>query len=439
MDMRLLRQSVADSGETGLLHCGDNLELMRSLPDDSVHFIYADPPFFTGKHYRRDDVGFDDSWSGGLEDYLAWLLVRLTEMKRLLVAGGALYVHLDWHAVHYVKVALDDVFGRKNFLNEIIWTYSAGGRSKRFWSRKHDTILYYVNGPGWTFNADAVRVPYASDMTRWSYSRGHMRGREMPRGKVPEDVFTDVQLNTMARERTGYPTQKPARLLKRLILASSHPNDVVADFFMGSGTTLAVAQVTGRRWLGADRSPAAIALGWERLGYTGRLERGGTYQWPEGGSWQEPLPGLVALPASWRFSEKKPRDDRGEGNVLYCATDYDAADRESALQRGLMGYDSQLVRCCPYPRDDLTRITGGGGNARLHLGPDLCIQREGRGRFLANCTAGQRVHWRVKDDSGGYEMTGPILQVNAGLSGNCMVSCLVTDEQGAGAVRWHRL
>ncbi len=440
MRPRIRWQRCAGSPDDGRLYCGDNMDFMQTLPDESIHLIYADPPFFSGKTYRHRAGVFDDSWPGGLEDYLSWLLQRLKEMKRLLVPGGTLYVHLDWHAVHHVKVALDKLFGPKNFLNEIIWAYSAGGRSKRFWSRKHDTILYYVKGPGWTFNADAVRVPYASDMTRWSYKRGRMQGRDMPRGKVPEDVFTDVQLNTMAKERTGYPTQKPASLLQRLILASSDRQDVIADFFAGSGTSLVVAQRTGRKWLGADSAPAAVALTWERLGQRGQIERGSSYQWLQGEWWQNPLSKLVALPPGWRLCTENPKDDSHGGNTFYCTSAYDEGDRTLAGRRGLKGFDSQLALSQPYPLDEVARATGAGGNAHLWPGPEPCIEADGTERLLVRPKEGETVHWWMQDEHGcTYELHGPVLSLMPEIKENGRISCLVVDEKGAGAVRRYHL
>ncbi|HSW46755.1 MAG TPA: site-specific DNA-methyltransferase [Phycisphaerae bacterium] len=250
---------------------------MSRLPSGSIDLIYADPPFFTGK--RRAHGGgrhaFTDCWSGGLTDYLAFLRSRLEEMRRLLKPSGALYVHLDWHAVHHVKIMLDEVFGSENFLNEIIWSYRTGGCSRRWFPRKHDTLLVYARRIGrhrfnilrdGVFRTDGLKYdetgrPYKS--TRAGRLYFHREGPAIT------DVWEIPFLSTVSRERVGYPTQKPEALLERVIRASTDGGDVVADFFCGSGTTLAVAARLGRRWLGCDVSPGAVRLSRRRLGVRG--------------------------------------------------------------------------------------------------------------------------------------------------------------------------
>jgi DNA modification methylase len=248
---------------------GDCLEIMRALPAGSFDVLYLDPPFFSNKDYhlhngdRGSVYSFSDIWSEGLPEYLQWLEARLVEMRRLLQPEGALFVHLDWHAVHYVKVILDRVFGYENFQNELIWFYSGGGTSRSHFARKHDNILYYTkSAKSWKFYADRVRESY-----KWTDGQKRADGsaRDLERGKLPDDVWQHHALMPWASESLGYPTQKPEELLRRLLLATSDEGDVVGDFFCGGGTTAAVAQQLGRRWVTADISRVAICLTAERI------------------------------------------------------------------------------------------------------------------------------------------------------------------------------
>ena len=235
----------------------DALDLAASLQPGSIDLIYVDPPFFSGREQRgtrhrgQADVSYADRWDGDLGAYLAWLEARLALLRPLLKPSGSLYVHLDWHAVHYVKVDLDRLFGYDNFLNEIVWLYGLGGSSVRYWPRKHDTLLWYAREVG-RHHFEAVRVPATSQ---------RMKGRT----KKAPDHWDIPSLNNMAKERLGYPTQKPEALLERIILSSCPEGGVVADFFCGSGTALAVAERTGRRWVGCDLSADAIAVTHTRL------------------------------------------------------------------------------------------------------------------------------------------------------------------------------
>ena len=251
----------------------DNLAMMRDLPAACCDLIYADPPFFTG----RTDVqsngkhAVHDSWPGGLESYLKFLQPRLAEMRRLLKPAGSLYVHLDWHAVHYVKVLLDELFGYEHFINEVIWSYRTGGRSTRWFARKHDTLLVYARKIGkhtfhlmrdGVFRTDGLN--YDKDGRPYKQTRA---GRLYfhPDGPALTDVWEIPFLSTVSLERTGYPTQKPVALLERVIKASTNPGDVVGDFFCGSGTSLAVAKRLGRQWIGCDASASAVRLANGRL------------------------------------------------------------------------------------------------------------------------------------------------------------------------------
>jgi len=260
---------------------GDNLEVARTLPDESFRLIYLDPPFNTGrtqKHravqtvrdpegdrtgyggerYRtvtRTLYGYDDRF----EDYWGFLEPRLAEAWRLLDARGTLYLHLDYREAHYAKVALDALFGRDCFLNELIWAYDYGGKSNRRWPAKHDTILVYVKDPERYFfdNESVDREPYMAP--------GLVTPEKVARGKLPTDVWWHTIVATGGAERTGYPTQKPEGILRRIVQASSAPGDAVLDLFAGSGTTGAVASALGRRFLLVDANPDAVDVMRRRL------------------------------------------------------------------------------------------------------------------------------------------------------------------------------
>lgn len=233
-------------------YCGDNLEIMKELPSESIDLIYADPPFFTQRNW--DD--FDDTFND-MNDYLDFIRPRLVECRRVLSNTGSIYCHLDWHAVHYVKVMMDEIFGYKNFRNEIIWHYASGGAPKDRLAKKHDNILVYSKGKHPTFNIQ--RIPYRTIIGRTEEHKYH------PDGKMMDDVWDIGILSTAANERTGYKTQKPGKLLERIIEISTNPGDLILDPFCGSGTTVAVAQKLGRRWIGIDDNPDAIKLTESRL------------------------------------------------------------------------------------------------------------------------------------------------------------------------------
>ncbi|MFG0331151.1 MAG: DNA-methyltransferase [Phycisphaerales bacterium] len=233
----------------GTLETGDNLPFMRSLADASIDFVYIDPPFNTGGR-RRDASGeYPDSWLT-VDDYLEFMRPRLREMRRLLRPTGSLMLHCDWRSSHHLRLLLDDLFGADAFINHLIWSYGLGGSSPRRFARKHDDILFYGRSTAYFF--DAPRVPATS---------ARMRGQL----KKATDVIDIPTLNNMARERTGYPTQKPLKLLDLLIRAACPAGGVVADFFCGSGTTLVAAQRLDRGWIGCDISSDAIRITRERL------------------------------------------------------------------------------------------------------------------------------------------------------------------------------
>ncbi len=261
----------------GALASGDNLLLLRRIPDAAVDLVVTDPPFCTGLE-RRSPPGtseaerttsalYNDRWAD-LESYLQFLRTRLQELHRILKPTGSLVIHLDYRAVHEIKIELDRLFGRKRFVNEIIWHYTGGGRARRYFSRKHDTLLWYARGSRWTFHIDELRQPYkptSGYAKSGIVSRAGKRYLPHPDGTPVDDVWDIPLINPMSKERTGFPTQKPEQLLDRLIRGLSSPGDLVCDPFCGSGTALVVAQRLGRRWIGADQTDEAIRVTRERL------------------------------------------------------------------------------------------------------------------------------------------------------------------------------
>lgn len=264
---------------------GDNKLVMASLLKEfkgQIDLIYIDPPFDVGADFTMDlqigdendsidkdqsameMVAYRDMWGKGLDSYLHMMFDRLTLIKELLSDTASIFVHCDWRVNYYLRYLLDDVFGRENFNNEIVWHYDQGARPKSAFGRKHDTIFWYAKTTMKRFNIESILVPFESGMTKWRYTKGGQAGKEMPKGKVPSDVW-DIKLNAMSSEHNGYPTQKPEALLERIIKASSNEGDLVADFFCGSGTTGAVAEKLGRRWIMADLGRFAIHTSRKRL------------------------------------------------------------------------------------------------------------------------------------------------------------------------------
>lgn len=255
---------------------GDNLSVLEGLPADSFQLIYIDPPFNTGKKQTRQTlrtiraeggsrVGFQGKsydtvkgtvlgYNDAFEDYWEFLEPRLEEAWRVLTPTGTLYLHLDYRESHYAKVLLDGLFGRECFLNEIVWAYDYGARTKKKWPAKHDTILVYVKDPSsYHFDSEAVdREPYMAP--------GLVTPEKAERGKLPTDVWWHTIVSPTGKEKTGYATQKPLGILRRIIQASSRPGDWVLDFFGGSGTTGAAAAELDRRFLLVDQNPEAIEV-----------------------------------------------------------------------------------------------------------------------------------------------------------------------------------
>lgn len=273
--------------EPNRLFWGDNLHVMRSLPSESIDLIYIDPPFFSGRNYnvifgdKNELRSFTDIWEGGMTGYLIWLNARLVEMKRLLKPTGSIWLHLDHHAVHYVRVEMDKIFGNKNFLNEIVWAYTSGGVSTSWFGRKHDSIIvfaknlgkHYINLPKEKSYTRTLPEPHTNSGKSLGVLRdeqcdlcGNGKPGQKYRLVTARDVWTDLRsLFRNDAEMIGYPTQKPERLLSRIITAGCPENGVVADFFLGGGTTITVADRLGRRWIGCDQSRVAIAISSDRI------------------------------------------------------------------------------------------------------------------------------------------------------------------------------
>ena len=266
----------------------DNLDALARVPDESVDLVYIDPPFNTGRRQQRmqmrtersedgDRVGFKGqryrtirlgarSFADAYDDYLAFLEPRIEQAHRVLKQTGTFYLHLDFREVHYCRVLADAIFGRDCFLNEIIWAYDYGARTKRRWPPKHDNILMYVKDPkSYIFNVDDIdRIPYMAP--------GLVGADKAAKGKLPTDTWWHTIVSPTGKEKLGYPTQKPIGLLKRMVLASSPPGGLVLDFFAGSGTAGAAALETGRQFLLVDDNPEAIEVMRRRFGSVAGVE-----------------------------------------------------------------------------------------------------------------------------------------------------------------------
>ena len=267
----------------GEIWLGDNLDLLKRIPDRSCHLIYIDPPFNTGAPQKRhritvtpDPLGTRTGFSGTrytatpspsptypdtFDNFLKFIEPRIREAHRILTDNGSLFFHIDYREVHYAKVLIDTIFGRASFLNEIIWSYDYGGKPRTRWPAKHDNLLWYAKDPtNYTFNYDAIdRIPYlAPDL---------VTPEKALRGKIPTDVWWMTIVPTNSREKTGYPTQKPLKLLNRIVAVHSNPGDTILDFFAGSGTTGMAAALANRRFILIDESPEAVRIMSKRLAF----------------------------------------------------------------------------------------------------------------------------------------------------------------------------
>ena len=264
------------------IYFGDNLDVLPTLSAQQFRLIYIDPPFNTGYQQKRkrlrtvrdddgDRIGFqgkrfrsellgESAFDDSFDDYLAFLRPRLEQAKRLLTEDGSLFFHIDYREVHYCKLLLDSIFGRECFMNEIIWAYDYGGRSKSRWPAKHDNILWYVKDPNnFVFNYAAIdRIPYMAP--------GLVTPEKAARGKTPTDVWWLTIVSPTGKEKTGYPTQKPLKLLERIIAVHSKEGDSVLDFFAGTGTTGVAAEKLGRTYTMIDISKEAVNVMKSRFG-----------------------------------------------------------------------------------------------------------------------------------------------------------------------------
>ena len=260
----------------------DNLEALASVPDESAALVYIDPPFntgrtqsrttistvrdevsgdrtgFQGKRYRTIEIG-TSGYADAFDDYLGFLEPRLREARRVLKPDGSFFLHVDYREVHYCKVLLDDLFGRASFINEIIWAYDYGARSKSRWPAKHDNILWYAKDPAnYTFRYDEIdRIPYLAP--------GLVGAEKAARGKTPTDVWWHTIVSPNGKEKTGYATQKPLGIIERIVRVHTHPGDLVIDFFAGSGTLGEAAARLGRDFIMIDDNPDAIRVMSKRL------------------------------------------------------------------------------------------------------------------------------------------------------------------------------
>lgn len=261
---------------------GDNLEVLKTLDAETVDLIYIDPPFNTGKRQERTRIKTVQDRTGGdrtgfqgrryrtirlgttgyadvFDDFLGFLAPRIEEAYRILKPFGSFFLHMDYREVHYCKLLLDFIFGREAFMNEIIWAYDYGGRTRKKWPPKHDNILWYAKDPAhYTFHYDEMdRIPYMAP--------GLVGKEKSARGKTPTDVWWHTIVSPNGKEKTGYATQKPLGILKRIVRVHSNPGDVLLDFFAGSGTLGEAAAMLGREFVLVDNNPEAIRVMHRRL------------------------------------------------------------------------------------------------------------------------------------------------------------------------------
>jgi site-specific DNA-methyltransferase (adenine-specific) len=293
---------------------GDCLDVLGGLDDGVARLVYLDPPFNTGKVQERtrlrtvrdadgDRTGFNgrryrtevlgsSGWNDAYDDYLGFLAPRLEAARRVLTADGSLFFHIDPREAHYCKVLLDGLFGRASFMNEIVWAYDYGGRTRTRWPAKHDSIFWYARDPShYVFDYEAIdRVPYLAP--------GLVGPEKAARGKTPTDVWWQTIVSPTGKERTGYPTQKPVKILERIVRVHTEPGDLVVDPFAGSGTTGEAAARLGRDYLLVDENPDAVRVMRERLAWDGPDVLDGSQPEDGPGADVEGSPGLTAPPAS---------------------------------------------------------------------------------------------------------------------------------------------
>lgn len=383
-----------------------------------IRLIYMDPPFAVGTDFCMPvaegaggeavrAVAYSDVWSG-LPAFLSMLHERLLLAREALAPDGVLYLHCDYRTAAHLRLLLDEVFGPERFLGDIVWHYTGGGRARRWFSRKHDRILCYAASSRWYFNPDAVRVPYKpgsgyakSGIT----SAAGKRYMPHPDGTPVDDVWDIPMVNPMAGERNGYPTQKPERLLERIILASSRPGDLVADFFCGSGTTAAVAARLGRRWLAVDDSPLAVHATRKRL-----LAQGGAFS----------LACIGPGRAGWEAPEKARFEHRAAvpgGELVYVLSDFRirAEGTAGGVRVTLEGFQARFIGAAGGG--------GRGGRGRCGLAGLCGEEADAWTRWLDYWSVGWSVGWSV--------------DWNAEQDADAPPACALVAPEGACAVQWH--
>ena len=259
--------------KTNVIYHGDNLSIMKGFESNKIDLIYIDPPFFSQKNYGY----FNDSWKD-MKHYIEWMQPRIKECYRLLKDTGSIFLHCDYHSSHRLRCLLDDEFGENNFVNEIIWHYKKWTNSPKNFQKNHDNIWVYKKGKEHIFNKqyqpyaddkwveDTVRIVKNGKLVRAKDKNGNFIKRDKKYKGVPmHDVFNDISWGATNKERIGYPTQKPKALLKRIIECSTKENDIVADFFCGSGTTLVAAEKLNRKWIGIDINKEAVEITQRRI------------------------------------------------------------------------------------------------------------------------------------------------------------------------------
>jgi len=273
MDKVELKDETAILPNPCYVQCGDNLELLKSQPNESVNMIYSDILYGTGRNF-----GEYEDLKPIRSDIESHYLPRLIEMKRVLKQNGCIYLQMDTRINHWMRILMDDIFGYDNFRNEISWCYNSQGKTTKQWNKKHDVILYYTKSEDWVFNSDVVKDSitdltykrFKKEIDKKGYYTSFKNGKEyryyLEDGSLPKDWFEDVTyISRDNKELTGYPTQKPKDLIRRFILASTNEGDTVADYYLGSGTTCEVALELGRKFIGCDLNPRAIEITKTRL------------------------------------------------------------------------------------------------------------------------------------------------------------------------------